>query len=99
MAIQRVPLYNVVQNLRRGLRAVSVQSCQGDGWIRMIRRITTDSELVLEISGRRPDRRQAATGKMFTPRAAHAATLLPNGKVLIAGGETSGGKRLASAEL
>ena len=36
---------------------------------------------------------------MTTARADHTATLLPNGKVLIAGGEGDGFQALASAEL
>ena len=43
-----------------------------------------------------------ATGDMTTPRQQHTATLLPNGKVLIVGGDTcnsSGCRLLASAEL
>jgi Kelch motif len=40
-----------------------------------------------------------AVGNMTTARADHTATLLPNGKVLIAGGEGAGFQDLASAEL
>src|ERR1700722_4634448 len=40
-----------------------------------------------------------AVGSMTTARAGHTAILLPNGKVLIAGGEDDNLKDLASAEL
>ena len=40
-----------------------------------------------------------ATGNLTTERYGHTATLLPNGKILIAGGSTFGGTYLATAEL
>ena len=41
----------------------------------------------------------ATTGSLNTARAAHTATLLPNGNVLVAGGQDPSGAALASAEL
>ncbi len=40
-----------------------------------------------------------ATGRLGTPRTEHTATLLPSGKVLVAGGEAPGTIYLSSAEL
>jgi hypothetical protein len=47
----------------------------------------------LKISGVRP------TGSMGTARSFHTATLLNNGKVLVAGGQDASGKALANAEV
>ena len=41
----------------------------------------------------------AATGNMGTPRSSHTATLLNNGKVLVAGGADTTGNEFATAEL
>jgi hypothetical protein len=39
-------------------RVQILRTCEAGGWIRVIRRVTADRELVLQISGRRSDGRQ-----------------------------------------
>ena len=58
---------------------------------------TTSASAVVTIGP--PAGNFTAVGNMTTARADHTATLLPNGKVLIAGGEGDGFQDLASAEL
>ena len=41
----------------------------------------------------------ATNGPLQTPRYFHTTTLLPNGKVLVAGGDNNAGGQLSSAEL
>ena len=43
--------------------------------------------------------RWRVAGDLVTARTDHTATLLPNGKVLVAGGQSPGGSILTSAEL
>ena len=35
-----------------------LRACKAGGWMRVIRRVNTNGELILEVSGRRPDGRQ-----------------------------------------
>ncbi|HKE24378.1 MAG TPA: hypothetical protein VKB88_18575 [Bryobacteraceae bacterium] len=35
-----------------------LRTCEAGAWMRVIRRVNTDRELVLEVNGRRPDGRQ-----------------------------------------
>ncbi len=56
------------------------------------------STMELAGSNALPDSLAAAT-RMKTPRSTHAATLLPDGKVLITGGMSNGGGFLESAEI
>lgn len=53
-----------------------------------------DTQLYLPVA-----RTFQAAGSLKDPRADHTATLLSDGRVLVAGGQTSGGKGLSSCEL
>ena len=56
------------------------------------------ASLVIPVFGGSPGT-WTTTGSLNTARAAHTATLLPNGDVLVAGGQDASGNALASAEL
>ena len=56
---------------------------------------------IIQVTANQPDQPDVSvtTGSMNTARCSHTATLLPNGLVLVAGGQDTSGGDLASAEL
>src|SRR5262249_25126043 len=72
----------------------SVLIAGGDSAFGALSAIESSAELYDPAMGR-----FAATGAMTTPRDGHTATLLPDGRVLLAGGPPAPAGTLASAEL
>ena len=62
--------------------------------------LVSGSQFVLtQVSAQTVTPRWSLTGNLNAPRHGHTATLLTNGKVLVAGGASSCGSRMSSAEL
>ena len=81
------------------LTSVVVLSALGCGGGGILSPTPTPAPVVPPTPGGTPGANFTAVGNLTTARADHTATLLPNGKVLIAGGDGDGFQPLASAEL